>query len=93
MAPPEEKDAVAIEAAGEKDKDKDAKAEKEKKKEEEDELSPEDKALQEGLELAVERLKDPDHNDATVTVVCHFLAPNECYRKTCDPRAPRRMAR
>ena len=58
MAPPE--DAVAIEADPAKDEKKDEKKDKSKDVKDDDALSAEDEALKEGLELAVERLKDPD---------------------------------
>ena len=58
----EEKDAIAI-MVGEDNKDdkdaKDKKKKKGKKGEEPDEMSDEDKALKEGLELAVNRIKEP----------------------------------
>lgn len=57
--PEPEKGAVGIEMPKDDEKG-DAKKADEKKKEDPDELSPEDKALLEGLELAVERVKDPD---------------------------------
>ena len=68
MADDGEKEAVKIEVPREdpkkdaedkdtKDKDKDG---KKGEKEEEDSLSAEDAILKESLELAVERLKDPD---------------------------------
>ena len=58
--PAEKKEAVALTTS---DKDGAKNAEKNKKKgkdEPEDELTPEDRALLEGLELAVTRLKDQD---------------------------------
>jgi len=62
----EEKDAIAIMVGddnkenGKDDKDvKDKKKKKGKKGEEPDEMSDEDKALKEGLELAVNRIKEP----------------------------------
>ena len=58
MAPPE--DAVAIAADPAKDEKKDEKKDKSKDVKDDDALSAEDEALKEGLELAVERLKDPD---------------------------------
>ena len=61
----EEKDAIAIMVGddnkenGKDDKEVKKKGKKGKKGEEPDEMSDEDKALKEGLELAVNRIKEP----------------------------------
>ena len=61
MSEKEDKDAIAIMVGDdnkENGKDKDKKKKKGKKGEEPDEMSDEDKALKEGLELAVNRIKE-----------------------------------
>lgn len=60
MSEKKDDDAIAIMVGDEKEngKDKDMKKKKGKKGEEPDEMSDEDKALKEGLELAVNRIKE-----------------------------------